>query len=73
MAGEDVSPGIKKGGFVNLIRRSVSCLCMGDRVPTHFEVDVSKLELGERIGLETIDNLPPGIVINEKVRTLSPL
>jgi large subunit ribosomal protein L25 len=67
VTGEDVSPGIKKGGFVNLIRRKVSCLCMGDRVPTHFEVDVSKLDLGDRIGLETINYLPPGIEIKEKV------
>jgi len=72
VAGEDVSPGIKKGGFVNLIRRKVSCLCMGDKVPSHFEVDVSKLELGERIGLETLNYLPAGLVINEK-HTLDPI
>lgn len=72
VTGEDVSPGIKKGGFVNLIRRKVSCLCMGDRVPTHFEVDVSKLDLGDRIGLETINYLPPGIEIKEK-HTLDPI
>jgi len=41
---------------------------MGDKVPSHFEVDVSKLELGERIGLETLNYLPAGLVINEKVR-----
>jgi len=72
VVGEDVSPGIKKGGFVNLIRRTISCLCMGDKVPTHFEVDVSKLDLGDRIGLETIDYLPPEITIKEK-HTLDPI
>ncbi len=44
---------------------------MGDKVPTHFEVDVSKLDLGDRIGLETIDYLPPEITIKEKVTILS--
>lgn len=64
--GEDVSPGVKKGGFVNMVRWKINCLCLGSSIPPHLEVDVSSLQLGDKVGLEALE-LPPGVLLNEKV------
>jgi len=38
--GDDVSPGIKAGGRVNWIRRTIPCLARGDSIPADFTVDI---------------------------------
>ena len=52
--GEDACPGIRKGGFLQMIRRTVPTLCRGDAVPPCFEVDVSALEAGETVLLRDL-------------------
>lgn len=38
--GDDVSPGIKAGGRINWIRRTIPCLARGDSIPRDFTVDI---------------------------------
>lgn len=38
--GDDVAPGIKAGGRVNWIRRTIPCVARGDAIPQDFTVDV---------------------------------
>jgi ribosomal protein L25 (general stress protein Ctc) len=38
--GEEVCPGIKAGGRINWIRRTIPCLARGDAVPASFEVNI---------------------------------
>ncbi len=38
--GEDISPGIKAGGRINWIRRTIPCLARGDSIPQDFTVDI---------------------------------
>lgn len=47
--GEGTSPGIKRGGVLNVVRHSVECLCDPDHVPTHFEADLSGLDINDNI------------------------
>ena len=38
--GDDVCPGIKAGGRINWIRRTIPCLARGDCIPPAFTVDI---------------------------------
>ena len=67
LTGEDISPGVKKGAFVSTTRRSVKCVCFGNFIPSHFEVDVSRMDIGERYYLDIFADLPTKVAVNEKV------
>uniref|UniRef100_A0A7N1A5C6 Ribosomal protein L25 n=1 Tax=Kalanchoe fedtschenkoi TaxID=63787 RepID=A0A7N1A5C6_KALFE len=45
--GEDVSPGLKKGAYLNVIKRTVMFLCPADIIPPYIEVDLSELDVGQ--------------------------
>ena len=64
--GEDACPGIKQNGFPFLIRRYVECLCPGDTIPSSIEVDVSGLNLGQKVLLPQL-RLPAGIQLVAQV------
>lgn len=53
--GRTVCPGIIRGGTLVVLKKSVSCYCLPDKVPSYIEVDVSKLNVGERILLNDLD------------------
>ncbi len=38
--GDDVSPGVKAGGRVNWINRTIACIARGDAIPSDFTVDI---------------------------------
>ena len=38
--GEEVCPGLKAGGKLNWIRRTIPCLARGDAIPSAFELDI---------------------------------
>lgn len=38
--GEEVCPGLKSGGSLNWIKRTISCIADGHAVPASFELDV---------------------------------
>ncbi|TAK48309.1 MAG: 50S ribosomal protein L25/general stress protein Ctc, partial [Xanthobacteraceae bacterium] len=42
--GTEVSPGIKRGGTVNIVTHAVDLECPAESIPQFIEVDVSKLE-----------------------------
>lgn len=46
---EPLSPGLKRGGVLNVVRHAVDCLCDPDNVPVHFEADLAGLEINENI------------------------
>jgi large subunit ribosomal protein L25 len=53
--GSEVSPGIKSGGRVNWIRRTIPCLVSSGQVPTHFEVDISNLVVNDKFLWKELD------------------
>ena len=58
--GQDVSPGLKKGGVLNIVRHSIGLICPADNIPNTIEVDVSALDINETIHINTL-TLPDGM------------
>lgn len=57
---EDKCVGIKKGGALNVIQRSVTLRCHPNSIPKHIDVDIAKLEIGNSIHIDNIV-LPKGV------------
>lgn len=53
--GEDVCPGLKKGGRLNKIRSSLKYMCPAEHIPTSVEVDVSNLDIGDRVSMRDVE------------------
>nr|GMC74154.1 50S ribosomal protein L25-like [Ipomoea batatas] len=47
--GDDVSPGLKKGSYLNIIKKTVKFLCPADIIPPYIDVDLSELDVGQKI------------------------
>jgi large subunit ribosomal protein L25 len=52
--GEEVSPGLKKGGTLNVVRHAVELLVPAGHIPESLEADVSKLEIGDNVKISDI-------------------
>lgn len=51
---EDVSPGLKAGGVLNVVRREVEVLAEPDKVPEKFEIDLANAKIGEGLRWSSI-------------------
>ncbi|KAL7135547.1 hypothetical protein ABFS83_11G104900 [Erythranthe nasuta] len=52
--GEDVCPGLKKGGTLSKIRASLKYLCPAEHIPPKIEVDVSNLDIGDKVSMDDV-------------------
>lgn len=59
--GKDKSLGLKRGGVLNTVLRSLELVVEGKDIPAVIEIDVEKLEIGSAIHLKDV-NLPKGCV-----------
>ncbi len=57
---EDQSPGIKKGGVLNVVRRTVELSCKASSIPDYLIASLSGLEIGDSIRISSIE-LPESI------------
>ncbi|MBA4225114.1 MAG: 50S ribosomal protein L25 [Hyphomonas sp.] len=57
--GLEVSPGLKKGGTLNVVRHSVELNVPAGNIPEALEADVSALEIGDNVKISSI-TLPEG-------------
>ena len=58
------SPGLKRGGVLNIVRRKVELKCATENVPSELVVDLDGLEIGTSIKISSIslpDNVKPTI------------
>ncbi len=55
--GETASPGLKKGGTLNVVRHMVELLVPAGNIPEFIEADISALEVGDNVKISNI-NLP---------------
>ena len=46
---ELTSPGLKRGGVLNVVRHSVECLVDPDNVPPHFDADLGALDINDTV------------------------
>lgn len=54
------SPGLKRGGVLNVVRHSVEFYCPVKAIPAFFEVDIGELEIGDSVHISAV-KLPEGI------------
>ena len=57
---EDQSPGIKRGGVLNIVRRAVELLCPADAIPGELVVDLAGREIGDSVHISHVV-LPAGV------------
>ena len=57
---EDESPGLKRGGVLNIVRHEVEVQCTADNIPNEFEIDVTGLDIGDAMHASAI-TLPEGV------------
>ena len=57
--GEEASPGLKKGGVLNVVRHEVDLVCEADKIPGEIEISVEGKEVGDSIHISEV-NLPEG-------------
>lgn len=59
-ANEEVAPGIKKGGILNIVHRTIEVKCTPDNIPETFVIDLAQAEIGDSFGAFAI-TLPKGV------------
>jgi large subunit ribosomal protein L25 len=57
---EDQSPGLKRGGVLNVVRRTLELACPADAIPGEVVVDLAGREIGDSVHISQIA-LPPGV------------
>jgi large subunit ribosomal protein L25 len=57
---EALSPGLKRGGVLNVVRHEIEVTCPADAIPEHFVVDLEGLEIGRSVHISAI-TLPEGV------------
>ncbi|MGI9382944.1 MAG: 50S ribosomal protein L25/general stress protein Ctc [Methyloligellaceae bacterium] len=56
---EAASPGLKRGGVLNIVRHDIPVRCPADRIPEFIEIDLTGLEIGDSIHISAV-KLPEG-------------
>jgi large subunit ribosomal protein L25 len=56
---EEESPGLKRGGVLNVVRHELELVCESDKIPDDIQIDVTGLEIGDSIHISNV-TLPDG-------------
>jgi len=57
---EEESPGLKRGGLLNVVRHEIEMICRADAIPSAIEIDLTGLDIGDSIHISMI-SLPDGV------------
>ena len=70
------SPGLKKGGVLNIVRRKVQLKCEAENIPENLEVDLAGLDIGASVKISSVklpENAKPTITDRDfVVATIAP-
>ena len=55
------SPGLKRGGVLNIVRRKVELNCPADQIPDDIEIDLAGTDIGTSIKISSV-TLPSNVV-----------
>jgi large subunit ribosomal protein L25 len=58
---EEASPGLKRGGVLNIVRHELDLVCDSDKIPDDIQIDVAGLDVGDSVHISHV-NLPAGSV-----------
>jgi large subunit ribosomal protein L25 len=56
---EEASPGLKRGGVLNVVRHELELVCDATNIPDEIEIDVTGTEIGDSIHISAV-KLPKG-------------
>lgn len=56
---EEGSPGLKRGGVLNMVRHELELICEADKIPEDIQIDVTGLDIGDSIHISHVA-LPKG-------------
>jgi len=57
---EAASPGLKRGGVLNIVRHEIELECPADAIPANVEVDLTGLDIGDSVHISAV-KLPEGV------------
>ncbi len=57
---EEESPGLKRGGVLNIVRHEIEFSCRADAIPQQIELDLTGLEIGDSVHISMVQ-LPDGV------------
>jgi large subunit ribosomal protein L25 len=57
---DEMAPGIKRGGVLNIVRHTVECTCPADSIPDAIEIDLTGLAIGDSVHISAV-TLPEGV------------
>ena len=57
---EEASPGLKRGGVLNIVRHSIEFSCPADAIPEKITIDLTGLDIGDGVHISAVP-LPAGI------------
>jgi large subunit ribosomal protein L25 len=57
---EDISPGLKRGGVLNVVRREIELVCPADSIPEQIELDLAKADIGDSLHISQV-SLPANV------------
>ena len=58
---EEASPGLKRGGVLNVVRHELELVCEADKIPEEIAIDVTGYDVGDSIHISNV-TLPAGSV-----------
>lgn len=57
---EEESPGLKRGGVLNIVRHTIEMKCLADAIPERLDADLTGLEIGDSLHASAI-RFPEGV------------
>ena len=57
---ESLSPGLKRGGVLNVVRHEIEVICPANAIPDYFEFNLEGLDIGRSVHISAI-TLPEGV------------
>ncbi|HUU24863.1 MAG TPA: 50S ribosomal protein L25/general stress protein Ctc [Methyloceanibacter sp.] len=57
---DTASPGLKRGGVLNIVRHDIPVRCPADRIPESFEIDLTGMEIGDSVHISYL-KMPEGV------------
>lgn len=69
---EEASPGLKRGGVLNVVRREIELVCSPENIPESIEIDLTGLDIGDSVHFSAV-TLPEGVtsVITDRDFTIA--
>jgi large subunit ribosomal protein L25 len=56
---EEASPGLKRGGVLNIVHHEIPLICSAESIPETIEIDLTGLDIGDAIHISDV-KLPEG-------------